>query len=352
MSSNHVSTRAGDRAATTTATTRSHGPSPRASWFAACLTLVLNIGAGSRADALESRVEPVACCTTQTNHPGGQTDPTDGRQRIITAAGETRAPDQVADYVGGVAARLRRADGTRVPGDLFLLLATEGSDASARLYDQSPYTHDNGTPADSLESNVEAAALATGISGDEVGLLELTTAAGGGRSGGLTYTIAYLNILSGGAFTGELTVAATGALGDHGYVQPITAIDEKTAAARLADADVLFTPSAPTIDTIDTHATRLVGELFRARDTGATLAAEREWDNYRSWGANRRDGGIDIVAVRHIGDVAAYLCGTGSAYACSISNRLADATVATSVPSREEPLANQAHSTTALTHIR
>ena len=169
---------------------------------------------------------------------------------VVTSSDADRGPtpDATADYTGGTATRLHTADGAPVPGDVFLLMATAGSDAPARLYDQTPYTHDNGTAADAHESNIAANATVGTITGIDVGLLELTTAPGGGPSGGITYTIAYLNVLSDGAFTGDLRIAATGRIGTHGYFDPINAIDEKTAAAHLADADVLFTPSPPTTE--------------------------------------------------------------------------------------------------------
>ena len=48
-------------------------------------------------------------------------------------------PDRAADFVGGVAARVRADDGQPIPGDLFLLMATEGSAAHAQLFDDTPY---------------------------------------------------------------------------------------------------------------------------------------------------------------------------------------------------------------------
>jgi len=234
-------------------------------------------------------------------------------------------PDASADYTGGIATRLHTADGTPVPGNVFLLMATAGSDATAQLFDETPYTHDNGTAADAHESNVAAVDTVETVTGTDIDLLELTTAPGGGPSGGITYTIAYLNVLSDGAFTGDLRIAATGRIGTHGYVDPINAIDEKTAAAHLADADVLFTPSTSTDQHLDTYGARHVGERNRARHTGNPLADERRLDNYHAWGADRPDG-MDIIHVRHVADVAAYLCGTGSTYACHITELLEDTT--------------------------
>ncbi|MGI9644106.1 MAG: S16 family serine protease, partial [Ilumatobacteraceae bacterium] len=227
------------------------------------------------------------------------------------------APDGVADFAGGISARVRHADGTAVDGYLFLLMATAGSDAEARVYDATPFTHDNEIPSNTIESNDAAVATVEAVTGVDISAVELTTAPGGGPSAGITYAIAYLNMLTDGAFTDELRVAATGRMGRHGYVDPINAIIEKTAAARLADADVLFTPVIPSEDAAAAHGARAVGEMFRARHTPAPLAEERRWTIYRTWGATRPDDGMDIVGVRHIGDIAAYLCGAGSEVACT-----------------------------------
>jgi hypothetical protein len=251
--------------------------------------------------------------------------------------GEQTDPDVVADRVGGIASRLHTSDGAPVAGHLFLLMATAGSAASAQLFDDTPYTHDNGTPAETLASNIAAAELATTITGIDVELLDLTTAPGGGPSGGLIYTIAYLNVISDGAFTGDLRIAATGELAPDGYLDPITAINEKVAAAHLADADVLFSPSTPTADHIEEYGARHVGELFRARNTGSTLAEERRLDDYQAWGAGRPKG-TDIVGTRHIADVAAYLCGAGSAYACEILEALADTVIGGPLPGEDHEL--------------
>jgi len=237
--------------------------------------------------------------------------------------GRPVAADVVAGYVGGIAARVHTAAGSPVPGNLFVLMATAGSDAQARLYDQTSYTHDYGVHTDAVESNITAVETVEAITGEDLDPLVLTTAPGGGPSGGLIYAITYLNIISKGAFTGDVRVAATGRLSSHGYVHPINAIDEKIAAAHLADADVLFTPSTPTNENIEAYGARLVGELFRARNTGAALAEERRLDNYRNWGAEHLNG-MDVVGIRHIADVAAYLCGAGSNYACSIVDILGD----------------------------
>ena len=236
-------------------------------------------------------------------------------------APDTHEPDLVADQVGGIAARLHAEGDTPIPGHVFLLLARAGSTASARLYDRTPYTHDGGAHDDTLESNQVAARAVEALTGSDVEVLELTSAPGGGASAGLTYAIAYLNAVSDGAFTGELRVAATGRLDEDGHVGSIDHIDLKTAAARLADADVLFTPVAPSSETIDAYADRLVGESVRPADGAVTLNDPRRVETFRRWGAGRPDG-MDVVDARHLIDVAAYLCGSGSSYACLVTEQL------------------------------
>jgi hypothetical protein len=230
-------------------------------------------------------------------------------------------PDVVADYVGGTAARLHTADGTPVVGDVFLLMGSSGSTANARLYDASPYTHDYGAHPDTITSNHLAAQVVRTITGSDLELLELTGAPGGGPSGGVTRAIAYLNVISGGAFTGDLRVAATGRLGPDGHVGSIDHIDAKTAAAHLADADVLFTPSVPTSDVRDTYGTRFIGELVRDPNASVTLNDPHRVEMFHQWGASRPDG-MDIVDARHLIDVASYLCGTGSTFACHVTELL------------------------------
>lgn len=228
-------------------------------------------------------------------------------------------PDAVGDQVGGIAARLRSGDDTPVPGDVFLLMAVDESTSPARVYDETPYgQRGRNIHPDAVASNSIALDLVERITRSEITSVDFTSAPGGGPSAGLTYAIAYLNIVHDGEFTGALTVGVTGELTAAGYVQPITAVDEKAAAAHLVDADVLFTPSEPMVDTVEAHGDRFVGELFRSRGTDATLASERQWNQYEAWGVDATDAEMDIVGVRHLGDVAAYLCGSGSRVACDV----------------------------------
>lgn len=242
---------------------------------------------------------------------------------VVSPSGSYRAstPDEVADFAGGIAARLHGEDGIPLPGDVYLLMAQAGSDAAARLYDGTAFRHDGGEHDDTRRSNLDAVALVEALTGEDVDPLDLTSAPAGGDSGGVAYALGYLDVSSGGGFTAELSVAATGRVHRDGYLEPIVAIVEKTAAAALAGADVLFTTSVPNESAIVDHAARLVGDMRWTPSPDTDLAEQRHWDRYRQWGADR-SGGMDVVTVRHFGDVAAYLCGAGSVLACELVDEL------------------------------
>ena len=246
-------------------------------------------------------------------------------------------PDEIGANVGGVAARLHVDGEVAVPGDLFALFASDGSDDHTRLYDATAYTLVRSDVHPEMVASSETAAAVVGdILGREVASHEFTSAPAGGYSAGLTFAIGHLNEISGGAFTGDLSVASTGALDDDGYVDWVTAIDEKTAAAHLAGVDVMFTSAAPAFFTVDSYGSRFEGELLRPRHTGTPLAAERNWSGYELLGTERPVVGMDIVAVAHLGDVAAYLCGAGSDFACEVEAEMAGITIG-SVATTDEP---------------
>ena len=246
-------------------------------------------------------------------------------------------PDEIAAHAGGVAARLYDAGQVPVPGDVFALFATDGSDRMARLFDMTAYTLVRpDVHPEMVASNVTAAAVVAEVVGHEVPAIEFTSAPAGGFSAGLTFAIGYLNAASDGAFTGGLRIASTGTLDDDGYVDWVTAIDEKTAAAHLAGVDVMFTSAKPSFSTVDSYGARFEGELYRARRTGAALTSERNWSSYELLGAQRPTAGMDIVAVAHLGDVAAYLCGAGSDFACEVREAMDNTMIGATAPVIEE----------------
>lgn len=230
-------------------------------------------------------------------------------------------PDRTGDQVGGIAARLHDADGRPIAGEVFLLIGSGTSAAPARVYDATPYVHDREVHPDTIASNHIANRTVSSLTDSPVDLVEMTNSAAGGPSGGVTRAIAYLDIVSDGAFTGDLRVAATGELRPGGHLGAIEGIDSKTVAADLADADVLFTPTLPSVEVREAHGARVVGEFVRDATTGDVLNDPHRVGLFREWGADR-PAGMDIVDVRHLIDVSSYLCGAGSDFACEITDRL------------------------------
>lgn len=233
----------------------------------------------------------------------------------------TASPDVVADEIGGIAARLHDVRGEPIAGNVFLLIGPGEVPTRARVYDATPYTHDLGTHPDTAASNVAANRTVREITGSDIEVVEMTNGPGGGPSGGLTRAIAYLDIVSGGAFTGDLRIAATGRLRAGGHVGAIDHIDAKTIAAHLADADVLFTPTIPSTEVRAAYGARTVGESVRDPMTGGALNDPRRVEQFHRWGTGR-PAGMDVVDVRHLIDVSSYLCGAGSDVACDITERL------------------------------
>ena len=95
--------------------------------------------------------------------------------------------------------------------------------------------------------------VATAITGSDVPLLDLTTSGGGGPSGGVVYTIAYLDVISNGGFTGDLRVAGTGRVWPGGRYNPVDGIEQKVAAAYVADVDVMTARAASASSTESTN---------------------------------------------------------------------------------------------------
>jgi PDZ domain-containing protein len=65
----------------------------------------------------------------------------------------------------------------------------------------------------------------------------------GGPSAGLAFTLAILDILSGGDLTSGLAVAATGTIGLDGAVDDVGGVSQKAVAVRRAGASVFFVPA-------------------------------------------------------------------------------------------------------------
>lgn len=261
-------------------------------------------------------------------HPGeaDPVGPAAATQRVTTDEASTGvwargvpAPDAVDSRVGGIAARIHLADGSAVPNRLFTLMGARGSELTVRVYVETPFTHEEGTFADTEASAFLAAEIVSTVVDGTVQPLSMTTPPAGGASVGLPYAIAHLDLFTNGAFSDLTEMAATGTLARGGYVMPVSAVDEKAVAAHAAGVRVLFTPSLPSAEILADLGAHVVGELTRGRRPHETLAEERRWSRYEMWG--RQANGFTVVGVRHVGDVAAWLCGAGSASACEIADR-------------------------------
>ena len=73
--------------------------------------------------------------------------------------------------------------------------------------------------------------------------VEITTAAIGGPSAGLAFTLAIIDELSPGELLGSTKVAVTGTMSDDGTVGPIGALQQKAVAVKRAGAKVFLVPS-------------------------------------------------------------------------------------------------------------
>ena len=184
-------------------------------------------------------------------------------------------PDRTGDQEGGIAARLHDADGRPIAGEVFLLIGSGGSTAPARVYDTTPYVHDHEVHPDTVASNRIANRTVRTLTGTPVDLVEMTNSAAGGPSGGVTRAIAYLDIVSDGAFTGDLRVAATGRMRPGGHLGAIEDIDSKTVAADLADVDVLFTPTVPSVEATTRPMEHASSASWSATPTRATCSTTR-----------------------------------------------------------------------------
>jgi hypothetical protein len=253
--------------------------------------------------------------------PLGTTDPltgtTGGLADIGASIVDTTGPDRTLDVRGGVAARAFVVDGVpaAVPGDVFVLMGAPDSPRRVRVFDEHAHTATSAPRPETDRANRTAAWTVGRILGHDVTPVTLTYSDGGGDSGGLAYTISYLNLAVDGGFTGGLRVAATGRVLDGERVREVLAIDEKTIAAHGAGADVVFVPAPPSADVVST---------LGARARGARVDDSQTWDEHTEWGASRIDGRVDVITVHHIGDVAAYLCGAGSTAACEVLDQMAE----------------------------
>jgi hypothetical protein len=150
-----------------------------------------------------------------------------------------------------------------------------------------------------------------------------------GVSGGLMFTLAYLDLLTSGKLVGNLRIAGTGGVGTDGVIIPASGIDAKVAAAMLTRPDVVFTTSPPaSIDNV----TVVESQHTRILDPGYTVG---EWLNVKGYehaGRNAADhpGTIAVVVVHDLRQALAWLCGrTNSTTICAAAQRTATIPIGT-----------------------
>jgi hypothetical protein len=140
-----------------------------------------------------------------------------------------------------------------------------------------------------------------------------------GGSGGLMFTLTYIDVLTPGALVGNLRVAGTGGVGPDGVVFPVSNLEIKVAAALLTRPDVIFTTRPPEQTE---HVTIVESQLTRYPTDGFTPG---EWLNvigYQQAGriAASDPGTVAVVVVHDLRQVLAWLCGrTESAIACAVA---------------------------------
>ena len=150
-----------------------------------------------------------------------------------------------------------------------------------------------------------------------------------GGSGGLIFTLAYIDALTPGALVGTLRVAGSGGIGPDGAVFPVSNLEIKVAAAMLAEPDVVFTTRPPKqVEPVTIVAT----QPSRHPAGGYTIG---EWLNLIGFEQAGRlaasHPGTAVVVVHDVRQALAWLCGrTGSAIACATAGRSALLPIGTS----------------------
>ena len=150
-----------------------------------------------------------------------------------------------------------------------------------------------------------------------------------GPSAGLMFTLFYIDLLTPGSLVGDLRVAGTGSIGKDGIVFPVSHVEIKVEAARLARPDVIFTPRPskliPNTIVIESGHTRIP-------EDGYTVG---EWLNVRGYeqagrDAAKRPGTTAYVVVHDFRQALAFLCGrTSNETTCAAAHRAATIPIGT-----------------------
>jgi hypothetical protein len=126
-----------------------------------------------------------------------------------------------------------------------------------------------------------------------------------GGSGGLMFTLAYIDVLTPGPLVGDLRVTGSGGISPAGTVFPVSSLEVKVAAAMLARPDVVFTTRPPKqVENV----TIVEGFNLTGYEQAGRLAAGRP-------------GRSAVVVVHDVRQALAWLCGrTEGTIACAIAH--------------------------------
>ena len=159
-----------------------------------------------------------------------------------------------------------------------------------------------------------------------------------GRSAGLLFALAYLDVLTPGALAGDVRVAATGAIASDGRITRVRLVEAKLAAALLIGADVVFAPTFPA----GSGDVTVIGPPNGRPSTNQTVGDLLDTDGYENAGrlAATQPGSVALVPVHDIRQALSWLCGrTQRPATCELARKAASASVADARPPTSTPAA-------------
>lgn len=247
-----------------------------------------------------------------------------------TLAGRTPAAEIIGADVIEAVAGLPAADAGLMAGDR--IVAIDGVDYPGAAKVAETITDGEGAPVevtfvrDGVDKTVTIAPVEVdgsyriGVQVTDAALLanpeaDIDTSGVGGPSGGLMFTLAYLDALTAGDGTGGVRVAGTGTIGIDGTVGPVGGVAHKVRGAIDAGAEVFFVPAA---------------EADQAKEAA--------------------HGNIDVVPVETARDAIVWLCDHGTKGPFCKMPRAADST--TGDPSEPGAGTEPSPSTTTVPHGR
>jgi|FLOH01.1.fsa_nt_gi hypothetical protein len=264
----------------------------------------------------QNNATPIAALQTVTIETPAQLETVTIEALAKPDAATTASPDINVndDRTGGWAIKQYGTGDQELPGNYYAL-AANGTSTGFSFWDETParYGFDR-SRADAIAANIQARWIAEQLSGIDVDLEDFPLGPiSGGDSAGLLHTITYLDIATGGAFVGDVNVAATGAVGQFGPAtfESVGSVNGKFRAATDANVDVMFTTA------VGDDMTNLVGYRNKGISARDTPSEKRHWDEYFQWGVQLASSDTMMtVQVSYLGDVTSFFCGVGSVLAC------------------------------------